>query len=248
MPSPMRPCSHTCCCARLLALAVAVRVCSPLPYRSGGRVILTCHGELMWAFRLRLERLTQLRYREMQDDPQIHERIHNCQSNAAQALRLACPRDHPRQPSDPASTPRFALACTRAVLQYTRRDPESGVLYPDFQFMRTVCPWDLSLSNGAQWRKINPSGGLTNEEVLQSVEQYPRLLNDDDGVGLPATPVPTLRFAAPARAPRLTPPRAPLPPARHRLPRPRPTAAPPSRARRPPRPQVGSLPPPVPRP
>ena len=78
-------------------IRVALRVCSPLPYRSGGRVILTCHGELMWAFRLRLERLTQLRYREMQDDPQIHERIHNCQSNAAQALRLACPRDHPRQ-------------------------------------------------------------------------------------------------------------------------------------------------------
>ena len=38
---------------------------------SGGRVIMTCHGELMWAFRLRFERLTQLKYREMQADPQV---------------------------------------------------------------------------------------------------------------------------------------------------------------------------------
>ena len=33
---------------------------------ANGRVIVTCHGELMWAFRLRFERLSQLRYREMQ--------------------------------------------------------------------------------------------------------------------------------------------------------------------------------------
>ena len=31
---------------------------------SGGKVFITCHGELMWAFRLRFERLTQLQYRE----------------------------------------------------------------------------------------------------------------------------------------------------------------------------------------
>ena len=45
----------------------------------GRRVIVTCHGELMWAFRVRFERLTQLRYREMEAERQESERIHNGQ-------------------------------------------------------------------------------------------------------------------------------------------------------------------------
>ena len=113
---------------------------------SGGRVIMTCHGELMWAFRLRFERLTQLRYREMQANPKTSDRIHNCQ-----------------------------------ILQYTRRCPETGALHPDFKFMRSICPWNLSLSDGCAWRELSPSGGLTNDEVMASVARYPRLLNDEDG-------------------------------------------------------------------
>ena len=46
---------------------------------SGGRVVVTCHGELMWAFRLRFEGISQLRYREMQAARETHEKIHNCQ-------------------------------------------------------------------------------------------------------------------------------------------------------------------------
>ena len=46
---------------------------------SGGKVFITCHGELMWAFRLRFERLTQLQYREMQAQRSTEEKIHNCQ-------------------------------------------------------------------------------------------------------------------------------------------------------------------------
>lgn len=45
----------------------------------GQRVIFVCHGELMWAFRLRLERFSGLVYREMQADPRPGERINNCQ-------------------------------------------------------------------------------------------------------------------------------------------------------------------------
>ena len=39
-----------------------------LPHRrfGGQRVVATCHGELMWAFRLRFEQLTGWQYREMQ--------------------------------------------------------------------------------------------------------------------------------------------------------------------------------------
>jgi NAD+ kinase len=43
------------------------------------RVILVCHGEMMWAFRVRLERMSQEHYRELDQlrDPKI--KIHNCQ-------------------------------------------------------------------------------------------------------------------------------------------------------------------------
>lgn len=46
---------------------------------SGGRIMVTCHGELMWAFRLRFEGISQIRYREMQAAREVHEKIHNCQ-------------------------------------------------------------------------------------------------------------------------------------------------------------------------
>lgn len=138
----------------------------------GGRALMVAHGEVMWAFRLRFERLTQLRYREMQADPQVHDRIHNCQ-----------------------------------VLTYSRRCPETGELYPDFRFMRSVCPWDLSLTP-SEWRSIDRSRsgerGLTDGQMLAAVGQcgtgtpghtplndtydthfgrYKRLLNDEDAPG-----------------------------------------------------------------
>ena len=112
---------------------------------SGGRVAFVCHGELMWAFRLRFERLTHVRYREMQAAPTVSERIHNCQ-----------------------------------VLQYSRRDPTTGELADDFQWRRTVCPWDLSLSGDNGWRPIDRSGGLTDSELLTAVERHPRLYNDEE--------------------------------------------------------------------
>ena len=46
---------------------------------AGGRVVVMCHGELMWAFRLRFEGISQIRYREMQAAREVHEKIHNCQ-------------------------------------------------------------------------------------------------------------------------------------------------------------------------
>ena len=123
---------------------------------NGGRVAFVCHGELMWAFRLRFERLTQLRYREMQADPQVNERIHNCQ-----------------------------------VVHYTRRDPFTGELHPDFRFMRSVCPWDLDLSDN-EWRPVDRSGGLGDDEMMRSVERYPRMYNDEEGVYPDGVPIPSM--------------------------------------------------------
>ena len=46
---------------------------------SDKRVIIVCHGEVMWAFRVRIERMSQEKFKELNlsDDP--NDRIHNCQ-------------------------------------------------------------------------------------------------------------------------------------------------------------------------
>lgn len=43
------------------------------------RVIVVCHGEVMWAFRVRLERMSQVRFRELHLSKDPLDRIHNCQ-------------------------------------------------------------------------------------------------------------------------------------------------------------------------
>ena len=64
------------------------------------------------------------------------------------------------------------------MLQYSRRCPESGALYPDFRFMRSSCPWDLSLSHG-EWRPIERSGGQSDESLLDDVGKHRRIYNDE---------------------------------------------------------------------
>lgn len=46
---------------------------------SDRKVIIVCHGEVMWAFRVRLERMSQKRFRELDESQNPHDRIHNCQ-------------------------------------------------------------------------------------------------------------------------------------------------------------------------
>ncbi|KAL1498822.1 hypothetical protein AB1Y20_014125 [Prymnesium parvum] len=111
----------------------------------GQRVVAVCHGELMWAFRLRFECLTQLTYRDMQASPKIEDRIHNCQ-----------------------------------ILVYSRRCPFSSTLHQDFRFVRSVCPWNLKLSGGDEWRPLARSGGFSDEELLEQCARFPRMYNSYD--------------------------------------------------------------------
>jgi NAD+ kinase len=78
------------------------------------RVILVCHGEVMWAFRVRLERMSQERYQELDVSSDPKMKIHNCQvlhytrrDPASGALspyldwmRSVCPWDATRCKSD----------------------------------------------------------------------------------------------------------------------------------------------------
>lgn len=43
------------------------------------KVIIVCHGEVMWAFRVRLERMLQGRFKELDTSSHPFDRIHNCQ-------------------------------------------------------------------------------------------------------------------------------------------------------------------------
>jgi len=43
------------------------------------KVIMVCHGEVMWAMRVRLERMTQDRFQELDSSKDPFDKIHNCQ-------------------------------------------------------------------------------------------------------------------------------------------------------------------------
>jgi NAD+ kinase len=43
------------------------------------RVIVVCHGEVMWGFRQRLEKMSMQRYRELDASKHPYNRMHNCQ-------------------------------------------------------------------------------------------------------------------------------------------------------------------------
>jgi NAD+ kinase len=45
----------------------------------GKRVLIVCHGEVMWAFRVRLERMSQERFIKLDSSIDPLHRIHNCQ-------------------------------------------------------------------------------------------------------------------------------------------------------------------------
>ena len=105
---------------------------------SGFRVALVCHGNIMLAFRIRLERMKQQRFRELLKNPQ-HK------------------------------------ICNGHVLHYTRRDPENGEIHAHLSWVRSVCPWDLSLSSN-DWCKIQPPL-WSNEELLAEANQTPQIVN-----------------------------------------------------------------------
>lgn len=120
-------------CLRLDRILLTLhRECSDM------RVILVCHGEVMWGFRVRLERMTQERYRELDQVREPKIKMHNCQ-----------------------------------VLHYTRHDPQTGELLPYLGWMRSLCPWDLSLSDN-DWHPIQRVK-YSNEELLGVVQKTPRL-------------------------------------------------------------------------
>jgi len=46
---------------------------------SDKKVVIVCHGEVIWTFRVKLERMSQERFCELDKSNHPHNRIHNCQ-------------------------------------------------------------------------------------------------------------------------------------------------------------------------
>jgi len=62
------------------------------------------------------------------------------------------------------------------IVHYSRRDPNTGKIHRNFEFVRSTCPWDLRRSEPNEWTKI-PRVKLTNELLLKSISEVPQLVN-----------------------------------------------------------------------
>jgi len=93
-------------------------------------VIMVCHGEVMWAQRVLLERIPLDRYAILDDSKEDFDKMHNCQ-----------------------------------ILWYTRRDPQTGKMEKYFRWMKSVCPWDTTLSSNEWTEIVRPR--FTDEQLLE---------------------------------------------------------------------------------
>ena len=104
-------------------------------------VIAVCHGEFMWACRVRLERMLPQRFLELDQSDRAEDHIHNGQ-----------------------------------ILHYSRVNPSTGIESHRYEWMRSICPWDTSLSYN-DWQSIERPT-LNNETLLNLVNEWPQLIND----------------------------------------------------------------------
>jgi len=110
---------------------------------SGFKVIMVCHGNIMRAFRVRIERMSQRRFRELEDSTDDRDKLWNCQ-----------------------------------IIHYTRRDPQTGIVAPNFYWVRSICPWDTSLSWNV-WQPIHRPT-YSNNDLAAEVKLVPQLINNND--------------------------------------------------------------------
>lgn len=106
----------------------------------GKNVVVVCHGEIMWMIRVRLERITQEKFKELDSSKDPKDAIHNCQ-----------------------------------ILWYTRTNPQDERdIRPYLSWMKSVCPWDSSISNN-DWNLVNRPK-YSNEDLLNRAEQVKPLI------------------------------------------------------------------------
>lgn len=61
------------------------------------------------------------------------------------------------------------------ILHYSRRNPQTGEILDSPLWMRSICPWDTTLSSN-EWKPIKKPL-YTNEDLLGEVQKLPQLVN-----------------------------------------------------------------------
>lgn len=110
---------------------------------SRGKVIMVCHGEVMWALRIILERIPVDKYVELDASKNPFGRIHNGQ-----------------------------------IIHYTRKNPQTSEIMPRLNWIKSICPPDLSLS-GNNWELINRPK-FSNEQLFKHVAKFPRIIDNSE--------------------------------------------------------------------
>jgi hypothetical protein len=64
------------------------------------------------------------------------------------------------------------------ILHYTRRNPETGEIEPIPKWVKSICPWDSSLSRN-EWQVIERPV-FTTEQLWAEVLKIPQVINNSD--------------------------------------------------------------------
>ncbi|CBZ50663.1 putative phosphoglycerate mutase [Neospora caninum Liverpool] len=159
---------------------------------AGLRVIIVCHGGVIKSFRA------------------LIERVRPTESRAAISSSGAGPGGAGAAGGGGGSTTargQLEKIHNCQIVWYSRRDPRTGSISSKYNWVKSVCPWNMNLSSN-QWREIRRHV-YSNEELLRSVHQVPQLVNrsleelDAPFQSLALMPSPGLRTTRPDGAPSL---------------------------------------------
>jgi len=134
---------------------------------SDKNVIIVCHGETMWGFRIRLERMLEDDFNTLDKSSHPHDRIHNCQIlHYTRAKRPISRKDWLERLEEELGKNPEMRVMAGAYDAYCQLQP---YLYQ----MRSICPTDTNLSSNA-WRVIERKQ-FSNDDLLAQVEGWPTL-------------------------------------------------------------------------
>jgi broad specificity phosphatase PhoE len=119
----------------------------------GFKVIAVCHGNIMRAFRIRLERMQQSTFQQLWGTPELLD-----------------------EREDTSLIKNAEIHYTQ-ILWYSRRDPVTLEVSSNFQWLKSICPW--ASSGESEWMPINRPT-FSNDQLLAQVHQVPQIINNTD--------------------------------------------------------------------
>jgi len=120
----------------------------------GFKVICVCHGNIMRAFRIRIERMQQSTFQQLWGTPELLDERENTSLLQSAEIRYT------------------------QILWYTRRDPITSEISTNFQYLKSICPWQAS-GGESEWMPINRPY-FSNAQLLLQVNSVPQLRNNTE--------------------------------------------------------------------